>query len=90
MPTRALVGSNPPRMWPQKRATMLEWPDIEYPILKLKLHSCTNNRVVCVGVVGRHGYWLLYASQGIGPNGKGRSSLGPSLELWRHHYRISP
>ena len=68
---------------------MLEWQDIEYRILKLKLHFCTSDRVVCAGVGGRHGYWFLYAFQGIGPNGKGRSSLGPSWELWHHHYHKS-
>jgi hypothetical protein len=53
MPTRAPVGSVPPRMWPRRRATMLEWQGIEFRILKLKLHFCTAYRVVGVGV-GRH------------------------------------
>jgi hypothetical protein len=90
MPTRAPVGPIPPRMWPLRRATMLEWQGIEFRILKPKLHSCSTYRVVCAGVGGRHGYRLSYASQGIGPNGRGRSSLGPSWELRRHHCRKSP
>jgi hypothetical protein len=69
---------------------MLEWPGIEFRILKLKLHSCTAYRVVGACVGGQHGYPLLYAFQGIGPNGKGTTSLGLSWESWRHHCRISP
>jgi hypothetical protein len=57
---------------------MLEWQGIEFRILKLKLHSCTAYRVVGVGVGGQYRYPLSYAFQGIGPNGKGTSSLGPS------------
>jgi hypothetical protein len=63
---------------------MLEWQSIEFRILKLKLHSCTTYRVVDAGLGGRHGYRLLYAFQGIGPNGRGTFSLGSSWELWRH------
>jgi hypothetical protein len=59
---------------------MLEWPNIEFRILKLKLHSCTAYRVVDTGVGGQYGYPLSYAFQGIGPNGRGMSSLGPSWE----------
>jgi hypothetical protein len=69
---------------------MLEWQGIEFRILKLKLHSCTAYRVVGVGVGGRHGYQLSYAFQGIGPNRRGTSSLGPLWESWRHHCRILP
>jgi hypothetical protein len=61
MPTRAPVDSVPAWLWPRRRATMLEWPDIEFRILKLKLHSCIAYRVVGVGVGGWHGYPLLYA-----------------------------
>jgi hypothetical protein len=57
---------------------MLEWKDIEFRILKLKLHSCTTYRVVGVGVRCWYGYQLLYAFQGIGPNGRGTSFLGLS------------
>jgi hypothetical protein len=67
---------------------MFEWPGIEFRILKL--HSCIAYTVVSAGVGGRHGYPLSYAFQGIGPNRRGRSSLGPSWGSWRHHYRISP
>jgi hypothetical protein len=69
---------------------MLEWPGIEFRILKLKLHSCTAYRLVGAGVGGRHGYPLSYAFQGIGPNGRGRSSFGPSWGSRRHRCRISP
>jgi hypothetical protein len=62
----------------------------EFRILKLKQHSCTTYRVVGDGVGGRHGYWLSYAFQGIGSNGRGTSSLGPSWELWHHHCHKSP
>jgi hypothetical protein len=57
---------------------MLKWQGIEFRILKLKLHSCTAYRVVGAGVRGRHGYRLSFAFQGIGPSGRGTSSLGPS------------
>jgi hypothetical protein len=40
---------------------MLEWPSIEFRILKLKLHSFTAYRVIGAGVGGRYGYPLLYA-----------------------------
>jgi hypothetical protein len=63
---------------------MLEWQGIEFRILKLKLHSYITYRVVGAGIGDRHGYRLSYAFQGIGPNGRGTSSLGPSGELWRH------
>jgi hypothetical protein len=69
---------------------MLEWQGIEFRILKLKLHSCTTYKVVGASVGGRHGFQLSYAFQGIGPNGRGTSSLGPSWELWRHHCHKSP
>jgi hypothetical protein len=52
---------------------MLEWQGIEFRIRKLMLHSCTAYRVVGAGVGGRHGYRLSYASQEIGPNGRGMS-----------------
>jgi hypothetical protein len=54
---------------------MLEWQGIESQILKLKQHSCTAYRVVCVGVGGRHGYRLSYAFQGIGPMEEARPLL---------------
>jgi hypothetical protein len=69
---------------------MLKWQSIEFRILKLKLHSYTTYRVVGAGVGGWHGYRLLYTSQGIGPNGRSTSSLGPSWELWHHHCRKLP
>jgi hypothetical protein len=69
---------------------MLEWQGIEFRILKLKLYSYTAYRVDGAGVGGLNGYRLSYAFQGIEPNGKGMSSLGPSWESWRHHSRISP
>jgi hypothetical protein len=69
---------------------MLEWQGIKFWILKLKLHFYTAYKVVGAGVGGRHGYRLSYAFQGIGPNGRSMFSLGPSWELWRHHYRKSP
>jgi hypothetical protein len=69
---------------------MLEWQGIKFQMLKLKLYSCTTYRVLGVGVGGLHGYPLLYVFQGIGPNGKDTSSLGPSWESWRHHCCISP
>jgi hypothetical protein len=69
---------------------MLEWPSIEFRILKLKLHSCIAYRVVGAGVGGQHGYPLSNAFQGIGSNGRGTSSVSPSWESWHHHYRISP
>jgi hypothetical protein len=55
---------------------MFEWQGIEFRILKL--HSCTAYIVAGAGVGGPHGYPLSYSFQGIGPNGRGRSSLGPS------------
>jgi hypothetical protein len=69
---------------------MLEWQGIEFWILKLKLHSCIAYRVVGTGVGGRHGYRLSYAFQGIGLNGRGMFSFGPSWELWRHQCHKSP
>ena len=69
---------------------MLEWQGIEFRILKLKLHSCIAYRIVDVGIGGRHGYWLLFVFQGIGPNRRGMSSLGPSWNLWHRHCRKSP
>jgi hypothetical protein len=69
---------------------MLEWPGIDFRILKLKLHSGTAYKVVDAGIGGRYGYLLSCAFQGIGPNGRGTSSLCPSWESWHHHCRISP
>jgi hypothetical protein len=69
---------------------MLEWQGNKSEIQKVKLHSCTSYRVAGVGLGDRYKYPLSYASQGIGSNGRGTSSLGSSLELWHHHYRIRP
>jgi hypothetical protein len=69
---------------------MLEWQGIEFRILKLKLHSYTAYIVVGAGVGGQYGYPLSYAFQGIGPNGRGKSSLGLSWELWCHNCCILP
>jgi hypothetical protein len=69
---------------------MLEWPGIEFWILKPKLYSCTTYKVVGAGVGGQYGYPLSYAFQGIGLNGRGTSSLGPSWESWHDHCCISP
>jgi hypothetical protein len=69
---------------------MLEWQGVEFWILKLKLHSCTAYRVVGAGVGGWYGYRLSYAFQGIRPNGRRTSSLGPSWELKHHHCHKSP
>ena len=82
--------SVPPQMWPRRKATMLKWQGIEFWILKLKLHSYIACKVVGAGVGGWHGYWPLYASQGIGPSRRSKSSLGPSWEWWHHHYHKSP
>jgi hypothetical protein len=69
---------------------MLEWQGIEFRILKLNLYSYTAYRVVGADVGGWHKYRLSYAFQGIGPNGRGTSSLGLLWELSRHHCRKSP
>ena len=57
---------------------MLEWQGIEFWILNLKLHSYTAYIVAGIGIGGQHEYPLLYAFQGIGTNGRSKSSLGPS------------
>jgi hypothetical protein len=69
---------------------MLEWPGIEFRLRLLKLHSCTAYRVIGASVGDPHGCPLSNAFRGIGPNGRGTSSLSPSWESWHHHCHISP
>jgi hypothetical protein len=64
---------------------MLEWQSIKSRLQKVKLHSCIAYRIASDGLVGQHGYLLLYASQGIGFNRRGMFFLGSSLKLWHHH-----
>jgi hypothetical protein len=67
---------------------MLVWQGNKSRIQKMKLHFCIAYRIAVVGLGSQHGYSLSYAFQEIGSSGRDMSSLGPSLELWCHHYRV--